>query len=87
MKYSYVALVAFSGLAAAQSTLPTCAQPCVADAVAASTDCAADDIACQCIPANKAAIQGAATSCVLEACGIEQAPGRSLLLPNVLSFH
>jgi hypothetical protein len=68
MRYSIVAVALFSGLAFAQSNLPECAQPCIAEAVPAATDCSLDDQACQCEPANKAAIQAAATSCVIAAC-------------------
>jgi cell division septation protein DedD len=69
MKCSVIAVALFSSLALAQTSLPACGQPCIDEAVPANTDCEVDDLACQCIPANKAAIQTAATSCVVEACG------------------
>ena len=82
MKYSVIALALFSGVALAQSSLPECAQPCIADAVPSVTDCALDDQACQCEPANKSAIQAAATTCVLTNCK-EKALGMFLNLTDV----
>lgn len=65
--FSVLALTALISLATAQS-MPACAQPCINAAVASATTCGASDIACQCTPSNEAAIQNAATSCVLSSC-------------------
>ncbi|KAF7945124.1 hypothetical protein EAE96_009903 [Botrytis aclada] len=54
-------------------SIPSCAIPCIASAVAAETTCGATDLACQCDPDNASLIQGVATSCVLQACGIQEA--------------
>jgi hypothetical protein len=75
MKYSF-ALLALVAVASAQS-IPACAQPCIAAAVSSATTCGASDLACQCQPANEAAIQAAATSCVLKSCSSSDAAGMS----------
>ncbi|TGO36072.1 hypothetical protein BHYA_0136g00150 [Botrytis hyacinthi] len=54
-------------------SIPSCAIPCIASAVAAETSCGATDLECQCDPDNASLIQGVATSCVLQACGIQEA--------------
>ncbi|KAH8807100.1 hypothetical protein F5884DRAFT_788537 [Xylogone sp. PMI_703] len=68
MKCSLAVLAtAFTALASAQ--IPSCAQPCLAAAVDATTSCSPDDVVCQCQSSNQAAIQAAATSCIFGACG------------------
>ncbi|TEY43434.1 hypothetical protein BOTCAL_0372g00100 [Botryotinia calthae] len=54
-------------------SIPSCAIPCIASAVAQEITCGATDLVCQCDPDNVNLIQGLATSCVLQACGIEEA--------------
>ncbi|KAF7914598.1 uncharacterized protein EAF01_001004 [Botrytis porri] len=54
-------------------SIPSCAIPCIASAVAAETSCGATDLACRCDPGNASLIQGVATGCVLQACGIQEA--------------
>ncbi|KAM0129517.1 hypothetical protein ACHAP3_007784 [Botrytis cinerea] len=54
-------------------SIPSCAIPCIASAVAEETSCGPTDLACQCDPDNVTLIQGVATSCVLQACGTEEA--------------
>jgi hypothetical protein len=72
--YSTLAVVALSGLAAAQ--IPSCATECLANAAkSAAPSCGASDTACQCEPANKAAIQAAATPCVIGACPASELNG------------
>ncbi|KAI9050178.1 hypothetical protein LZ554_006319 [Drepanopeziza brunnea f. sp. 'monogermtubi'] len=61
-------LLAFTGHQAT-AAIPSCALQCIADAVASSTSCGATDLKCQCTDANKAAVQGASTTCVVGACG------------------
>ncbi|QSZ35209.1 hypothetical protein DSL72_008076 [Monilinia vaccinii-corymbosi] len=71
MQFTAFGLLALASLATAQSSaIPACAQPCVADAVKASTTCGVSDTACQCLPDNVSKIQTAATSCVIGKCGI-----------------
>ena len=72
MKYAYAAIFA-AALARAQSLedVPKCAIPCLDDAVKSETDCAVDDYACICPQFD--AVQGAATGCVLDACGADVA--------------
>jgi hypothetical protein len=68
MKY-IAAVLAFAACATAQS-ISACggkAQPCLDAATASSGICSQGDWACGC--ENMSAIQGGATSCVLEACG------------------
>jgi hypothetical protein len=77
MKYSF-AVLAFAAIATAQqSSIPAGAQPCIAAAVASATTCGASDLACQCTTANEAAIQSAATSCVLNKCSSTDAASTS----------
>jgi hypothetical protein len=62
---------ALAGLAQAQSRsdVPSCALPCLDDAVSKETSCAVDDYACICKGDNFSKVQGDATSCILEKCG------------------
>lgn len=78
MKYAYAAIFA-AALARAQSLedVPKCAIPCLDDAVKSETDCAVDDYACICPQFD--AVQGAATGCVLDACGADVALSMSFL--------
>ncbi|TGO22887.1 hypothetical protein BPAE_0151g00150 [Botrytis paeoniae] len=55
------------------SSIPSSAIPCIASAVAAETNYATTDLACQCEPDNASSIQGVVTSCILQACGIQEA--------------
>ncbi|KAG6000834.1 hypothetical protein E4U43_001495 [Claviceps pusilla] len=75
MKVSAVASVAVAGLVSAQSIsdIPECAMPCLSTAVTAKTTCAVADFACLCEKANFAAVQAAATGCVVEKCGAAKA--------------
>ncbi|KAI0152637.1 hypothetical protein GGR57DRAFT_503500 [Xylariaceae sp. FL1272] len=79
-----VAAVAFAAIVSAQSwsDIPACATPCIDDAVASTTTCAADDYACIC--ANEATISPAAEDCVVAACGEEVAEGE--VVPAVTAF-
>ncbi|KAI8246913.1 hypothetical protein K4K55_000059 [Colletotrichum sp. SAR 10_96] len=74
MKYSF-ALAALAALVVAQdaSIIPECARDCLSKATASATSCKEGDYACTCKPDNKAAIQSAATSCVIAACGVDVA--------------
>jgi hypothetical protein len=72
----YIALLAaFASAAMAQSLsdIPACAQPCIASAVASSTSCSATDYKCICD--NQSTVVGAATTCVIGACGLTAAVG------------
>ncbi|KAG6011954.1 hypothetical protein E4U54_007827 [Claviceps lovelessii] len=75
MKVSAVASVAVAGLVSAQSIsdIPECALPCLTTAVTAKTTCAVADFACLCEKVNFAAVQAAATGCVVEKCGAAKA--------------
>ncbi|GKT46239.1 uncharacterized protein ColSpa_06420 [Colletotrichum spaethianum] len=75
MKYSF-ALAALVAVAAAQvdpTIIPECARKCLTDATASATSCKEGDYSCTCQADNKAAIQTAATSCVISACGVDKA--------------
>jgi len=65
-----LALLAITGFAVAQ--LPECAKSCLDDA-AEKEGCSPTDYACLCVPATQDAIQGDATGCVVEKCGIDVA--------------
>ncbi|KAK2016142.1 hypothetical protein LZ32DRAFT_105770 [Colletotrichum eremochloae] len=75
MKYSFAlaALVAVAAAQAGSNPIPECAQKCLSDATASATSCKDGDYSCTCQEANKAAIQAAATSCVIAACGVDKA--------------
>ena len=62
--------------------IPACAQPCIADAAATTTDCAADDYACIC--AAQDVVEPAAEECVVAACGEEVA--ETEVLPAVAAL-
>jgi hypothetical protein len=73
MKYLY-AVAAFVAVASAQANnIPTCARQCLDDATTATTSCGITEYVCQCQPDNQSKIQGAATSCVVAACGVDVA--------------
>ncbi|POR31565.1 Uncharacterized protein TPAR_08242 [Tolypocladium paradoxum] len=78
MKFAAVAALAFAALASAQSRsdIPSCALPCLDDAVQKDTKCSVDDFSCIC--KNFDAIQGDATGCVLKACGPDVALNKVL---------
>ncbi|UQC79651.1 CFEM domain-containing protein [Colletotrichum lupini] len=79
MKFT-AAIIAFAGLAAAQSLadVPTCAQKCLADAVTSNGKCTVGDISCLCSGANYQAIVAAGTPCVLASCGADVAVNQVL---------
>ncbi|KAI1752382.1 hypothetical protein F4782DRAFT_501632 [Xylaria castorea] len=72
MKFT-LAIITFATVASAQSwsDIPACAQPCILDAAASTTDCASTDYACIC--AAQDVIEPAAEECVVAACGEEVA--------------
>lgn len=80
MQYAIAAIV-LAAVAQAQTLgdIPSCAVPCLDDAVSANTSCATTDVACICKPDNFAKVQGAATSCVIEKCGADVALSMSSL--------
>ncbi|KAG6026488.1 hypothetical protein E4U19_002577 [Claviceps sp. Clav32 group G5] len=73
-----LALLATASLALAQSLsdLPSCAIPCLNDAIKQTSTCATTDLACICKKFDK--IQGAAAGCILGACGKDVALGKVL---------
>ncbi|KAK1240471.1 hypothetical protein MKX07_004499 [Trichoderma sp. CBMAI-0711] len=77
MKTAFVAL-ALAALASAQTRadIPSCALPCLDDAVKANTKCSTTDYACIC--KNFDAVQGAATGCVISKCGTDVAINKVL---------
>ncbi|KAH0493461.1 hypothetical protein TgHK011_000129 [Trichoderma gracile] len=77
MKTAFVAL-ALAALAQAQTRadIPSCALPCLDDAVKANTKCSTTDYACIC--KNFDAVQGAATGCVISKCGTDVAINKVL---------
>ncbi|KAA8564752.1 hypothetical protein MFRU_013g02510 [Monilinia fructicola] len=52
---------------------PSCAIPCIEQAVVSVTSCGVQNLECQCDPQNSALIQEEATSCVVSSCGFQQA--------------
>lgn len=78
MKAATVLAVAFAALAQAQTRadIPSCALPCLDDAVKANTKCSTTDYACIC--KDFSAVQTAATSCVISKCGADVALNKVL---------
>lgn len=72
MKYAFAA-IALAALARAQTRedIPECAIPCLDEAIRNNSDCSVDDTACVCGAFD--AIRGDASSCVIDACGIDTA--------------
>ena len=72
MKYA-VAAALLAAIVKAQTIddVPSCAVPCLDDAIKSETDCDTTDYACVC--ANFDAIRGVATTCVIDECGPEVA--------------
>ncbi|KAI1362950.1 hypothetical protein F5Y08DRAFT_310736 [Xylaria arbuscula] len=66
---STLATIAFAAAVAAQTwaDIPACAQPCILEAAASTTDCADTDYACIC--ASQDVVEPAAEECVVTACG------------------
>jgi hypothetical protein len=83
MKYAFAAL-ALAALARAQSRddIPECALPCLDKAIKDNSDCSVEDTACVCGAFD--AIRGDASTCVIDACGIDTALST---LPRHLSHH
>jgi hypothetical protein len=79
MKLAVVAL-GFAALAHAQTRadVPSCALPCLDDAVKQKTSCATDDYACIC--KDQSTVKSAATSCVLSKCGTSTALSTIVLI-------
>ncbi|KAK6336853.1 hypothetical protein TWF718_009641 [Orbilia javanica] len=67
MKYAFFAILVGTALAQNPDVIPECARPCIERAMASSSSCDAGDYHCACN--NLAAIQTAATSCVVTNCG------------------
>lgn len=71
MKTQVSAIAILTLAALANSQVPSCARPCLDDAIKSTTSCAIDDLACVC--KNFGSIQGAAVGCVLAKCGQDTA--------------
>ncbi|KAM0517661.1 hypothetical protein ACHAPE_004633 [Trichoderma viride] len=78
MKAATVLAVAFAALAQAQTRadIPSCALPCLDDAVKANTKCSTTDYVCIC--KDFSAVQTQATSCVISKCGADVALNKVL---------
>ncbi|KAI0509003.1 hypothetical protein F5B22DRAFT_376134 [Xylaria bambusicola] len=79
-----LAIITFVAAASAQTwaDIPACAQPCILDAAASTTDCADTDYACIC--AAQDTVEPAAEECVVAACGEEAAENE--VLPAVAAL-
>ncbi|KAL7921317.1 hypothetical protein ACQKWADRAFT_129645 [Trichoderma austrokoningii] len=78
MKAATIFAVTFAALAQAQTRadIPSCALPCLDDAVKANTKCSTTDYACIC--KDFSTVQTAATSCVISKCGADVAINKVL---------
>ncbi|KAI1336345.1 hypothetical protein F5Y15DRAFT_427049 [Xylariaceae sp. FL0016] len=83
MRYT-IAAAALAALVSAQSLsdIPSCALPCIDDAIKSSTSCSETDYGCIC--ENEDKLVSGATSCVLQDCGADVAT--SQVLPAVQKF-
>jgi hypothetical protein len=86
MKYAFAA-IALAALARAQTRddIPECAIPCLDDAIKSNTDCEVSDTACVC--GKFEAIRKDASTCIVDACGVDVAlnevlPATALLCEN-----
>ncbi len=81
MKYSTTTVAILLAVASAQSLgdIPQCAQPCIITAVQTSTSCDLTNYVCIC--QNKDKVVQGATTCVINACGIDVATGMSRCSP------
>ncbi|RFU78009.1 extracellular membrane, cfem domain [Trichoderma arundinaceum] len=79
MKFTVV-LATFVAAAYGQTIgdIPPCAIPCIQNAIATETTCAANDFKCACQTDNFNAILAASTSCVIAACGADTAINKVL---------
>jgi hypothetical protein len=84
MKPSYTLALLAATLASAQdiSQIPACALGCIETALTKGTKCTTTDFACIC--ANLEAITSAATTCVLDACGLDTALSTPAPNPRLL---
>ncbi|PWI63934.1 hypothetical protein PCL_02790 [Purpureocillium lilacinum] len=75
---SVIAILTLATLVSSQTRedIPSCARPCLDDAIKSTTSCAIDDFACVC--KNFGSIQGAAVGCVLAKCGQDTALNKVL---------
>ncbi|KAK4078210.1 uncharacterized protein Triagg1_3226 [Trichoderma aggressivum f. europaeum] len=85
MKFT-LAFAAFAAAVYGQTIddIPACAQPCIQNAIASATTCAAADYACACSDANFANVESASINCVVAACGADEAI--NVVLPAVQAF-
>lgn len=74
MKYAVVATLLALAAAQSRSDIPSCATPCLDDAVKSGTSCSTTDYSCICPKLDDLTI--AATPCVLKACGQQVALGK-----------
>ncbi|TPX12321.1 uncharacterized protein E0L32_006968 [Thyridium curvatum] len=78
MKFIAAAALAVAGLAAAQNPsdyFPSCGVPCLTDAVKAVTTCDVNNGKCICERETYVKVADAATTCVIDKCGITVAIG------------
>ncbi|EGX88973.1 Extracellular membrane protein, 8-cysteine region, CFEM [Cordyceps militaris CM01] len=71
MKFAIAAALFTLATAQTVNDIPSCAMPCLNEAITSKTSCQTTDIPCVC--KNIAAVQGAATACVIKACGSDVA--------------
>lgn len=84
MKFIAAAALAVAGLAAAQNPsdyFPSCGVPCLTDAVKAVTTCDVNNGKCICERETYVKVADAATTCVIDKCGITVAIGMFFPVP------
>ncbi|KAL6803219.1 hypothetical protein GGI42DRAFT_324092 [Trichoderma sp. SZMC 28013] len=85
MKFTLV-LATFAAVTYGQTLgdIPPCAVPCIQSAIASATTCSATDYACACSSANFQNVENASITCVVTACGADEAI--NVVLPAVQAF-
>ncbi|KAJ3457718.1 hypothetical protein MRS44_014859 [Fusarium solani] len=77
MKFSLAVLALIASVQAqSRSDIPSCALPCLDDAIESETDCKTTDYTCVC--KNFDDVRSKATSCVIEKCGADVAINKVL---------
>ncbi|OAA36161.1 Extracellular membrane protein, 8-cysteine region, CFEM [Beauveria brongniartii RCEF 3172] len=76
MKYAVVATLFALAAAQTREDIPSCATPCLDDAVKSGTSCSITDYACICPHVTE--LSGSATGCVIKACGADVAVAKVL---------
>ena len=86
MKFSLAVLALIASVQAQSlSDVPSCALPCLDDAIESETDCKTTDLVCVCKDFDT--VRSKATSCVIEKCGADVAISMPHLYICILNVY